>query len=222
MLSRRRIHALQSVALVAASVSSSPSTATGAWRAEEIRVDGVPLSIRSVELEVARPRIAAGLLARWEAPGPAAPIVTAGEGRTVIGRQRGALHEAVSLTDAGAGRTRVVVTVRDLRIPVASPARPPPGLPGGMRMLRVVEHHGRGVASRTFSFDLRGPPARALQGWRRSMGLSGWKLRVTTPVAGDRHVALLWAVRGNERLEAVFSRTPEGTRVVMQVAPDGR
>lgn len=208
--------------LVAAAALPPPPIAAGAWQVDDVRVDGVPLSIRSGEFEVTRPKLIEGLLARWAAPGAAAPIVTAGEGRTIVGRQRGALHEAVTLTDVGKARTRVIVTVRDLRIPASVPGRPPAGLPGGMRTLRVVEGLDGRSAARTFSIDHGKPPPQALERWRRSMALAGWQVRVMTPVGRDPHRGLLWATRGGERLEAVFGPGPQGARIVMRVAPDVR
>jgi hypothetical protein len=211
---------LQPMMLAAAAASSSLSTEARAWQVDDVRVDGVPLSIRSGDFSVARPRIAEGLLARWEGSGAAAPIITAGDGRTVIGRQRGPLHEAVTLTDVGPARTRIVVTVRDLRIRASAPARPPAGLPNGMRTLRVVEHLGRADGARTFSFDLDKPPSQALERWRRSMAITGWQVRVMDSVGRDPQLGVLWATRGRERLEAVFGPGASGTRIVMQVSRD--
>ena len=198
-----------------ASVPAAPD-----WQTASVRVNGVPLELRGGEFRVARSGLAAALLARWQATGPAAPQSMTVGPRTIVGRQRGRLHETVTLRDAGAGRTQVLVAVSDLGVRAQRLPRLPAGLPADQRVLQVVEHGVARGAPRTFVLDSPKTPAVALRQWRRSLAETGWSHRIAAPPDSGSGPWTLAADRGRERLDAVISPSAEGARIVLQVTGD--
>lgn len=220
MLKTDRETMLLFVALSLAASPLAPALAAPVWHSASVRVNGVPLKLRGGEFQVARAELAAALLARWQAAGPAAPQSVSAGPRTIVGRQRGRLHETVTLRDAGAGRTQVLVVVSDLGARASRPPRLPAGLPTGQRVLQVVEHGVVRGAPRTFVLDSPKTPEVALRQWRRSLAETGWSHRVAAPPGvGPRRWSLA-ADRGRERLDAVFSPSEDGARIVLQVTGD--
>jgi hypothetical protein len=206
------------MALSMAGWASATGAAAGGWQFTSVRVNGVPLELRRGELAATPSEISTAVLARWSARGTAVPQVAAIHGRIVIGRQRGRLHETVSLGLAGPGRTSVLVAVSDLGARLPPPARLPAGLPAGQRVLQVIETVGGRVTERAFTLESGRDPSVALAQWRRALAASGWSPRVAATGAGGGLV--LWADRGRERLDAVFVAAPEGARIVIQVTGD--
>ncbi len=208
------------VALTLIGWAPSLSIAAGEWQVSRVRVNGVALELRHGEIGVGGPALAAALLTQWRSRGDAMPAaVTVGTG-VVFGRQRGRLHETVTLREAGHGRTHVLVAVTDLGVGVSRPPHLPRGLPIGQRVLQVIEHGDGRDASRTFTLGSDKEPQAALAQWRRALVAAGWSPRMTAPDARGPHRWVLWADRGRERLDAVFIAGDDGTRVVLQVSGD--
>lgn len=217
--------ALLFVALSLVGWMPAPSAAAVGWQVARVRVNGTPLELRSGEFAIAQPALVTALVARWQGAGRDAPQAVVSQsasavGHTVLGRQRGSLHETVTLRASGPGRTQVLVAVNDLRAVARTPARLPVALPAGQRLLQVVEHGDGRAAPRTFTLDSSKGPQVALSQWRRSLAAVGWSLRSAEPSAAGQRAWVLWADRGHERIDAAFSPGPDGARIVLQVSGD--
>lgn len=225
MLRPRRDHALLSMALSVIGWMPVPTAIAVDWQIARVRVNGVPLELRSRVVAIAQPALVAAVAARWQGvdgkPSDAAfSRSTFADGKVVLGRQRGRLHETVTLRSHGPGRTRVLVVVNDLGAPAMTPARPPVRLPAGQRLLQVVEHGSGRVAPRTFTIGSAADPRIALAQWRRALAAAGWSLRSVGPAGEGPRAWSLWADRGNQRIEAAFMHGRDGARIVLQVSGD--
>lgn len=225
MLRPVREPALLSVALSVIGWMPAPTAAAVDWQVARVRVNGVRLELRSGDLAIAQSALVAAIAARWQGadgkpPDTAVSRSTLADGQVVFGRQRGHLHETVTLRPSGSGRTRVLVAVNDLGAAATTPARPPVQLPAGQRLLQVVEHGDGRVAPRTFTISSGDGPQVALSQWRSALTAAGWSLRSAGPADGGPRAWLLWADRGHERLDAAFIHARDGARVVLQVSGD--
>lgn len=226
MLRQARRPKLSTIALsMAGGMAAAPSVAVE-WQVARMRVDGVPLEVRAGDIPVAQPLLAAAVAARWQAAGGKAAVAVSrselADGRVVLGRQRGRMHQTITLSPQGAGRTRVLVAVNDLGASTVKPARPPVRLPVGQRLMRVVEHGDGGLAPRTFVIASGHAPQLALSQWHRALTAAGWRPRSLGPIGAGPRASLLWADRGRGRIDAVFSPAPDGARIVLQVSGDAR
>jgi hypothetical protein len=225
MLRQGREHALLSVALSVIGWMPVPTAVAVDWQVARVRVNGVPLELRSGDLAIAQSALVTAIAARWQGadgkpPDTAVSQSTLADGQVVFGRQRGRLHETVTLRPYGSGRTRVVVAVSDLGAAATTPARPPVRLPAGHRLLQVVEHGDGRVGPRTFTIASGNAPQTTLAQWRRALTAAGWGLRSVGPAGAGPRAWLLWADRGHERLDAAFLHTRDGARIVLQVSGD--
>jgi hypothetical protein len=225
MLRAEPERALLFVAISLVGWMPAPSSAAVDWQVTRVRVNGVPLELRSGELAIAHPTLVTAVAARWQGtdgkpPHAAVSHVAIAAGHTVLGRQRGPLHETVTLRASGPGRTKVLVAVTDLGAAPRPPTRLPAGLPAGQRLLQVVEHGDGRSAPRTFTLDSPKEPQVALSQWRRSLAAAGWSLRSAEPTGAGPRAWLLWADRGLERIDAAFTAGPDGARIVLQVSGD--
>jgi hypothetical protein len=225
MLRTGRGHALVSVALSVIGWMPAPMAVAADWQVARVRVNGVPLEMRSGDFALAQSVLVAAVAARWQGadgkpPDPAVSRSTLADGEVVLGRQRGHLHETVTFRPHGPGRTRVLVAVNDLGAAASTPARPPVRLPAGQRLLQVVEHGTGRVAPRTFTIASGSGPKIALSQWRRALTAAGWSLRSVGPARGGPRDWLLWADRGHERIDAAFIHARDGARIVLQVSGD--
>lgn len=219
MLSGERGPALL-MALTVVGWTPAATSFAGEWQVARVRVNGVPLELRRRDFMVPPSALVGAVLSRWDASGVSAPLSSIVGGRTVIGRQRGRLHETVSLTPVGPGRTSVLVSVSDLGARPATTARLPAGLPVGQRVLQLIET-GRGHGSeRTFTLASDRDPGVALVQWRRALAAAGWSPRVAATGSAAGGGWALWADRGRERLEAASVKAPEGARIVLVVTGD--
>jgi hypothetical protein len=227
MLRAERERSLLVVALTAVGwMPAAPSFAVE-WQVARVRVNGVPLELRSGEFAVAQPALATAVATRWQVPSDGSTRLAMSRsdlsaGHTVFGRQRGRLHETVTLRATGPGSTQVLVTVNDLGATIRRPARLPVRLPAGQRILQVVEHGFGRAAPRTFTLESDKDPQVALSQWRWALTAAGWSLRSADPAGAGSRAWLLWADRGHERIDAAFSRGPDGARIVLQVSGDAQ
>ena len=227
MLRPERERALLVVALTAVGwMPAAPSFAVE-WQVARVRVNGVPLELRSGEFAVAQPALVTAVATRWQVPVPADgsthPAMSRSDlsaGHTVLGRQRGRLHETVTLRATGPGSTQVLVAVNDLGATIRRPAQLPVRLPAGQRILQVVEHGFGRAAPRTFTLESDKDPQVALSQWRWALTAAGWSLRSADPAGAGSRAWLLWADRGHERIDAAFSAGLDGARIVLQVSGD--
>lgn len=221
MLRAEREPVLLFLAMSVVGLAPPLARATDPWTIARVRVNGVPLELRDREIPAARADLAAALLVRWQASGAAAPLAMQREGQTLIGRQRGSLHETITLSDAGRGRTHVLVAVRDLAVPVSTAPRLPLALPVGQRVLQVIEQGSGAGQTRTYILGSTRDASVALSQLQRALGTAGWSSRVARPGGGAGTASALWAERGLERLDAVISAESDGARIVLQVSGHG-
>jgi len=225
MLRPERERALLVLALTAIGCMPAPPSFAVEWQVARVRVNGVRLELRSGEFAVAQTALVTAVAMRWQvaAGGPTHPVMSRSEvsaGHTVFGRQRGRLHETVTLRATGPGSTQVLVAVNDLGAAMHRPARLPIRLPTGQRLLQVVEHGDGRAAARTFTLESTKEPQVALSQWRRALTAAGWSLRSVDPASAGSRAWLLWADRGHERIDAAFSPGVDGARIVLQVSGD--
>lgn len=225
MLRPERERVLLVVALTAIGWMPAPPSSAAEWQVARVRVNGVPLELRSGEFAVAQPALVAAVATRWQlgADGSMHPVTSRSDlsaGHTLFGRQRGRLHETVTLRATGPRTTQVLVAVNDLGAANRRPARLPVRLPAGQRILQVVEHGVGRAAPRTFTLESDKDPLVALSQWRWALTAAGWSLRSADPAGAGTRAWLLWADRGNERIDAAFSPDLDGARIVLQVSGD--
>jgi hypothetical protein len=192
-----------------------------------VRINGVRFDIVSLSVAGRRDAMAQELARAWRAEGPATPHVLQFGETLVVGRQRGSLHETVSITPTAVPRRlEVRVAVQNLSVLPGPVATLPFRMPSGLRVRNVVEHASGAV---TFTLD----DARAV-GALGSILLhaatrDGWRMSGRA-VRGDGRVGLpggglaWWGVRGRQRLDGVALPQGAGTRVLLlvsQAMPDG-
>jgi hypothetical protein len=220
------VHSLGVGGMVHAGPRPGLVTPTQRWEIDRLRVNGIPLETRATAVAMDRALLTERLAAIWGAgtdrrdtPGssstsPATLTLRRDAERTVIGRQRGRLHEVVSLRDAPSGGTSIVVAVSDLSRPVAKLPRLPFQPPRGLRVVTVIEHDSPGGAT-TVVLDAADTSSMSSQ-LRKALEVGGWVVRT------DPSAQALWADRRGERLDAVTMRSGHGTRVIVQVSVDAR
>jgi hypothetical protein len=192
-----------------------------------VRVNGIPLETRATAVAVDRAFLAERLSTLWgktahrlditgsSTLSPASLTLQQDAERTVIGRQRGRLHEVISLRDAPSGGTSIVVSVSDLSRPAARVPRLPFRPPHGLRAVTVIEQGAPGGAM-TIVLDTSDAHEITASQLRKALEAAGWVVRT------DPSARALWADRRGERLDAVTMRSGDRTRVIVQVSVDVR
>jgi len=187
--------------------------------ADRVRVNGVPLETRATAVAADRAVLTERLSTLWgktahrlditgsSTPSPASLTLQQDAERTVIGRQRGRLHEVISLRDAPSGGTSIVVSVSDLSRPAGK---------YGLRAVTVIEQEAPGGAT-TIVLDTPDAHEITASRLRKALQAAGWVVVRTDPSA-----RALWADRRGERLDAVTMRSGHRTRVIVQVSVDAR
>jgi hypothetical protein len=194
---------------------------------DRVRVNGIPLETRATAVAVDRAFLAERLSTLWgktahrlditgsSTLSPASLTLQQDAERTVIGRQRGRLHEVISLRDAPSGGTSIVVSVSDLSRPAARVPRLPFRPPHGLRAVTVIEQGAPGGAM-TIVLDTSDAHEITASQLRKALEAAGWVVRT------DPSARALWADRRGERLDAVTMRSGDRTRVIVQVSVDVR
>jgi hypothetical protein len=194
---------------------------------DRVRVNGVLLETRATAVAADRAVLTERLSTLWgktahrlditgsSTPSPASLTLQEDAERTVIGRQRGRLHEVISLRDAPSGGTSIVVSVSDLSRPAAKLPRLPFRPPYGLRAVTVIEQDAPGGAT-TIVLDTQDAHEITASRLRKALQAAGWVVRT------DPSARALWADRRGERLDAVTMRSGRRTRVIVQVSVDAR
>jgi hypothetical protein len=194
---------------------------------DRVRVNGVLLETRATAVAADRAVLTERLSTLWgktahrlditgsSTPSPASLTLQEDAERTVIGRQRGRLHEVISLRDAPSGGTSIVVSVSDLSRPAAKLPRLPFRPPYGLRAVTVIEQDAPGGAT-TIVLDTPDAHQITASRLRKALQAAGWVVRT------DPSARALWADRRGERLDAVTMRSGRRTRVIVQVSVDAR
>ncbi len=220
-------HSLQFIGVAHAGLQPDQTTPGPQWVVDRVRVNGIPLETRATAVAVDRAFLAERLSTLWgktahrlditgsSTLSPASLTLQQDAERTVIGRQRGRLHEVISLRDAPSGGTSIVVSVSDLSRPAARVPRLPFRPPHGLRAVTVIEQGAPGGAM-TIVLDTSDAHEITASQLRKALEAAGWVVRT------DPSARALWADRRGERLDAVTMRSGDRTRVIVQVSVDVR
>ncbi len=182
---------------------------SGRAHAELVRVNGVAVEVRRLTV-AGEPQVAAVRLSRrWRAAGVGSHVTLTpvGDG-VVVGRQRGALHEAVLFRGgASFARSEATISVTHLSLGV----RPVPSLPVAMplpvRTVSVVESGAGDTASIEFVVLVDAALRPTTTGLTSALRHDGWSLQSVEP----------WrATRGSESLLIVARGSSRGTSLVVQ------
>jgi hypothetical protein len=218
---------LQFIGVAHAGLQPDQTTPGPRWVVDRVRVNGIPLETRATAVAVDRAFLAERLSTLWgktahrlditgsSTLSPASLTLQQDAERTVIGRQRGRLHEVISLRDAPSGGTSIVVSVSDLSRPAARVPRLPFRPPHGLRAVTVIEQGAPGGAM-TIVLDTSDAHEITASQLRKALEAAGWVVRT------DPSARALWADRRGERLDAVTMRSGDRTRVIVQVSVDVR
>jgi hypothetical protein len=218
---------LQFIGVAHAGLQPDQTTPGPQWVVDRVRVNGIPLETRATAVAVDRAFLAERLSTLWgktahrlditgsSTLSPASLTLQQDAERTVIGRQRGRLHEVISLRDAPSGGTSIVVSVSDLSRPAARVPRLPFRPPHGLRAVTVIEQGAPGGAM-TIVLDTSDAHEITASQLRKALEAAGWVVRT------DPSARALWADRRGERLDAVTMRSGDRTRVIVQVSVDVR
>jgi len=220
-------HSLQFIGVAHAGLQPDRTTPAPRWVVDRVRVNGIPLETRATAVAADRAFLTERLSTLWGKTAHRLDIMGSSTlssasltlqqdaERTVIGRQRGRLHEVISLRDTPSGGTSIVVSVSDLSRPVARVPRLPFRPPHGLRAVTVIEQDAPGGAM-TIVLDTSDAHEITASRLRKALEAAGWAVR------SDPSVRALWADRRGERLDAVTMRSGDRTRVIVQVSADVR
>ena len=214
MLSPRGLGiALCAAFIVAAHVAHAAAEAP-VHGAEIVIVNGIRIAVRRTQIVVPLNQAIAELQPSWGAPRAG----LRGD-RVVFGRQRGALHETLTLRPAAiAGQLLVLHAVQDLGQKARVLPEPPVHLRAGLRVVNAVQHGDSRTAPTTFTLRSALSTAAVLQALRAEAEKSGWQT-VTAPAmrAGS---GASWAERSGWLLTVVAQPLAAGgALVVLHVAP---
>lgn len=187
---------------------------TAASRSEAVVVNGVPLRLRSTT-ELGEPEMLAQVLAhRWAQSGPAPITIRLRDGRIVLGRQRHAFHETVSLQRGRSpGSTRIEYAIRDLREPIESWRVEPFVVPADWQRISSIRHGRSRGSPMTLIFRSHRTVPTALRQLRESLLRAGW----SAPRVDSENQAIVMSQRGTRQLQAAIAQSETGVRVVIQL-----
>lgn len=185
-----------------------------ATRSETVVVNGVPLRLRSTT-ELGEPEtLAEGLTRRWAESGPAPLTMQLRDGRIILGRQRQAYHETVSLQRGRLpGSTRVEYAIRDLREPIEAWGAAPFVVPTDWQRISSVRHGLSRSAPMTLLFRSHQTVPTVVRQMRASLIRAGWS---ATRLDSEDH-GVLMSLRGTRQLQAAVAASKTGTRIVIQL-----
>jgi hypothetical protein len=204
-------------------VASSPdSVLIGGGR---VFMNGVLMEVRVLRLAAEPAALAAALEPDWAAlralsqPPATQAAAASSASRILLGRQRGSLHETVTLSAAGArGQTLAILSVLDLSRPVSEAPAPPFALPPGTRVVSRTEwiagEGGRGRGERTFVVHRTASPTADLQRLERAARSAGWTF-TDSPAAARSPLRI--ARRGSAELTLVATPREGGSAITMVV-----
>ena len=182
--------------------------------AEIVIVNGIRIEVRTTQIVVPLIQAIAVLQPSW-----GAPRARLRGDRVVFGRQRGALHETLTLRPASIpGHLLVLHASQDLRQKARVLPEPPVNLRAGLRVVNAVQHGDSRTAPTTFTLRSALSTAAVLQALRAEAENSGWQT-VTAPTMRAGNGAS-WAERSGWLLTVVAQPIAAGgALVVLHVAP---
>lgn len=187
---------------------------SAASRSEAVVVNGVPLRLRSTT-EIGEPEVLAERLAhRWTQSGPAPLTIRLRDGRIILGRQRQAFHETVSLQRGRSpGSTRIEYAVRDLREPIESWGAEPFVVPADWQRISSIRHGRSRGAPLTLLYRSHRTVSTAIRQLRESLLRSGW----SATRVDSANQAIVMSQRGGRQLQAAIAQSETGVRIVIQL-----
>jgi hypothetical protein len=181
-----------------------------------VRVNGLTMQVRTALVDTPAESLADAILGAWRDAGNAGLRFESGEGRTVLGRQRGPVHETVTLLPTDDPRaTTVVHAANDSRQTPSTSATPPFALPRGMRISRTIEQLDGTKPVLTFYLESELQLQETVERLRVAILEARWIL--TSRVNGIEKSAMLTAARAKQEMLVVVSNRQGRTRVTLEI-----
>lgn len=193
---------LQALGAPPGSEPTGATTRDGMPSPLSVRVNGIPLQVRTATVDMPAESLAEAILAAWRDAGNAGLRFDPSPDRTVLGRQIGAIHETITLLGgASAESTNVVHAANDTSISPSTLPSPPFQLPRGLKITRIAEFWASNKPIVTFTLASEISPAEAVERVRAVLIASQW---IPTSRYDDGPTsAMIHAARGSQEL--VFS-----------------
>jgi hypothetical protein len=185
-------------------------------------LNGIELAVRRAELEASRDAVARDVIALWHVTGFDATDVGRVTDRLVIGRQRGVIHETVSLWSLPSSqRISIEYAAQDISATRRPRASLPFVAPTGTQILQTVEFLDDRRGAREF-VDASAPHADDRRAVDRCSATRLWLVDLARRTIADRdgeRAAMLFAERAaSEQAELMRARAEgDGVRVVLRV-----
>lgn len=181
-----------------------------------VRVNGLTMQVRTALVDTPAESLAEAILKAWRDAGNAGLRFEPDEERTVLGRQRGPVHETVTLLPTDDPRsTTVVHAANDSRQTPSTSPTPPFQLPRGLKVLQTVEELQGAMPSTTFIIESELQPAETIERLRIALLEARWIL--TSRVNGIERSVMLTAARAKQELIVVASSRKGSTRVTLEI-----
>lgn len=181
-----------------------------------VRVNGLTMQLRTALVDSPVESLADAILAAWRDAGSAGLRFDPDGGRTVLGRQRGPIHETVTLIPAADPRsTSVLHAANDSRQTPASVPTPPFALPRGLKIVQTVEQLSNGKPLLIFQIESELRSMETVERLRAAILGARWML--TSRVDGIERSAVLTATRAKQELLAVVSDRRGSTHVTLEI-----
>ncbi len=196
-----------------------PPLVAADWVAMRVRVNGIDFAVRTTELAASRDAVASQVLTLWTAQGTIRPTLVELPDRIVIGRQRGVIHETISLRSlVSSQRIFIEYAAQDISAARRPRISLPFVAPSGAQILQTVEFLDDPRGAREFVLHLRRTPTVAVLSLGDALRASGWSIarRTIADRAGER-AAMLFAERAGEQAELIARTEGDGVRVVLRV-----
>jgi len=181
-----------------------------------VRVNGLTMQVRTALVDTPAESLADAILAAWRDAGNSGLRFQSGEGRTVLGRQRGPVHETVTLLPTDDPRaTTVVHAANDSRQTPSTSATPPFALPRGMQISRTIEQMDGTKPVLTFYLESELQLQETMERLRAAILDARWIL--TSRVNGIENSAMLTAARAKQEMLVLVSNRKGSTRVTLEI-----
>ena len=181
-----------------------------------VRVNGLAMEVRSALVDSPPESLADAILEAWRDAGHAGLRFQTDPERTVLGRQRGPVHETVTLLPAEDPRTTTVVHAsNDSRQTPSSVPAPPFTLPRGLKVMRTIEQVSRSRPEITFKISSELQPRETVERLRAALLDARWIL--TSRVTGIESSSILSAVRAKQEMTIIVADRDGETRVTLEI-----
>lgn len=181
-----------------------------------VRVNGLTMQVRTAVVDTPAESLADAILKAWRDAGNAGMRFDQDQERTVLGRQRGPVHETVTLLPADDPRaTTVVHAANDSRQTPSTAATPPFALPRGLKVLQSIEQLSGATPVQIFQIQSELQVSETLERLRVAIIDARWVL--TSRVNGIERSAMLTAARAKQELLVVVSNRTGQTKVTLEV-----